>query len=192
MGEATRAAAARRDLSRRSQSGLTDGNESEQGKSENSMEEKVPEQYQDFPIGHKRRRPRWGVPVRFDIREIEAKKIKLCILDLLLMDAHKEKADRTNLKVEKITIERSRLERGDPRRSGATDGVRGVYLGELVWVLIAEVVQLVVVNSPSGLFKTAVLAAGYAMKDMGIRVGARAAARWLLQRRSSVLSVHDA
>jgi len=131
--------------------------------------------YQEYPIGDRRRRPRWGVPLRFDIRQLFVLRAELWILDLMLLDAHKISVDpdKTKLGVRSLDIPRSRLEKGDPRRSGANDGVHGVYLGEIVWVLIAEIVPLVLKESPSHLLKNAMLASVYAVTDLGIRVGAR-------------------
>ncbi|CAK0882983.1 unnamed protein product, partial [Prorocentrum cordatum] len=140
-------------------------------------------EYVEFAIGDKRRRPRWGVPVRFDIRKLVAENVELWILDLLTVDAHRSAATLdSKIQLPYLLVERERLERGDPRRAGAGleeigwpgDGVHGVYLGELVWVLIAEVVPLAVVSAPSRLLKNALFAAGVGIQDVTRRLGAGA------------------
>jgi len=131
--------------------------------------------YVEEPIGDPRRRPRWGVPLRFDIRQLVLINVQLWVLDLITMDAHatsqRMHPDKKRIDVHTLNISRSRLEAGDARRSGSVDDVHGVYLGELVWVVVAEVIPLVLKRAATG--RTAVLAAGFAMKDAAKRVGAK-------------------
>eukprot|EP00929_Paragymnodinium_shiwhaense_P031421 TRINITY_DN17605_c0_g1_i4.p1 TRINITY_DN17605_c0_g1~~TRINITY_DN17605_c0_g1_i4.p1 ORF type:complete len:384 (+),score=84.89 TRINITY_DN17605_c0_g1_i4:124-1275(+) len=80
--------------------------------------------YFEYPIGDKRRRPRWGVPLRFDIGKVQLLNSKLWVLDLLTLDSHKKshsQDDKTALNVTKLIISRNRLESGDKRRQGLAD-----------------------------------------------------------------------
>jgi len=126
--------------------------------------------YFEYPIGHPRRRPRWGVPMRFDIMQIMALHVDLWILDLLTMDKRWRviEARDTRMTVDSLVVSREMLEAGDLRRSGLGekgDGVHGVYLGELVWALIGQLLPKLVKKSPSNFLKTAAFAAGYGAKD---------------------------
>lgn len=138
---------------------------------ETNSDTPVPGRYHEYPIGDPRRRPLWGVPIRFDIAQLVLLRLRLDVMDLLTIAGHRtlreERVD-TKMEVESLVIPRARLEAGDERRRGAWDGVHGVYLGELVWVLIAEAVPMI---APSRLLKNALLAAGYALKDTAWRFG---------------------
>jgi len=81
--------------------------------------------------------------------------------------------EKKQIDVHFMNITRSRLEAGDARRSGSQDGVRGVYLGELIWVIVAEVIPIILKRSPYALSRTAAMAAAYAMKDGAKRLGAK-------------------
>eukprot|EP00928_Gymnodinium_smaydae_P016622 TRINITY_DN16262_c0_g1_i3.p1 TRINITY_DN16262_c0_g1~~TRINITY_DN16262_c0_g1_i3.p1 ORF type:complete len:461 (+),score=87.02 TRINITY_DN16262_c0_g1_i3:107-1489(+) len=52
--------------------------------------ENLPAGYKEYPIGDPRRRPRWGVPLRLDIRQAVGVDISVWLLDLLLMDKKAE------------------------------------------------------------------------------------------------------
>lgn len=182
--------AARTDSSASRASGTRGGAATGSGPAEASGGDRAPEapearagEYVEFAIGDKRRRPRWGVPLRFDIKKLVLENVELWILDLLTVDAHRSTATLdSKIQLPYLLVERERLERGDPRRVGAGleeigwpgDGVRGVYLGELVWVLIAEVVPLAFSHSPSRLLKNALFAAGVGIQDVTRRLGAGA------------------
>jgi len=131
--------------------------------------------YVEEPIGDPRRRPRWGVPLRFDIRQVVLQNVQLWVLDLMSMDTHATSQhmdpDKKRIDVHSLSISRNRLEAGDARRSGSVDDIRGVYLGELIWVVVAEVIPLVLKRAATG--RTAVLAAGFAVKDGVKRLGAK-------------------
>jgi len=134
--------------------------------------------YFEYPIGDPRRRPRWGVPVRLDIRQMAVVGVQLWIFDLLTMDHRWRLLSPTDTKmaVSSLFISRESLEAGDERRSGhgeQGDGIRGVYLGELIWVLIAQLLPKVVEQSPSNLLKTAAFAAGFAARDGAVTAGAK-------------------
>merc|ERR1712176_1704704 len=49
----------------------------------------LPDGYTEYAIGDPRRRPRWGVPLRLDIRQLVAVDLKVWILDFILLDSHK-------------------------------------------------------------------------------------------------------
>jgi len=136
----------------------------------NGIQTKQARTYFEYPIGDPRRRPRWGVPIRFDIRQIIALRVDLWILDLLTMDRHWRFVDAGNTKmaVNSLCVSREILEAGDLRRSGSGelgDGVHGVYLGELVWSLIGQLLPKVMQKSPSSLLKTAAFAVAYGSRD---------------------------
>mmetsp|Transcript_39026 Transcript_39026/g.112092 ORF Transcript_39026/g.112092 Transcript_39026/m.112092 type:complete len:576 (-) Transcript_39026:115-1842(-) len=133
--------------------------------------------YVEEPIGARTRRPRWGIPLRFDIHQVEVADIQLWVLDLLTLDVHRTSQamgrDRVRIDLPSLEISRERLEAGDKRRAGAIDGVRGVYLGELVWVLVAELIPPVVMNAPGACSFTAAVATGLAIKDATKMLGAK-------------------
>lgn len=133
--------------------------------------------YVEEPIGSPRRRPRWGVPVRLDIHRVHLSDVSLWVLDLLTMETHATSRhmdpDKKRIHVHSLNISRTRLEAGDDRRSGSMDDVHGVYLGELVWVIVAEVIPLVLKRSPLMISRTVALAAAFAMKDAAKRLGAK-------------------
>jgi len=133
--------------------------------------------YVEEPIGDPRRRPRWGVPIRFDIQRLQLVDVQLWVLDLMTMDTHSTAQnmdpDKKRIDVHSLNISRSRLEAGDPRRSGSVDDIHGVYLGELIWVVVAEMIPLILKRSPYALSKTAALAAGFLVKDGVKRLGAK-------------------
>lgn len=130
----------------------------------------------DTVLGDKMRRPRWGVPLRFNIRHVSVLHLELLITDLLIQNKRRELRDPDNAKIhlDSLYISQRRLEAGDPRRRGdhrgayLGDGVRGVFLGELVWVLIAEIIVGCVKHSPSKLLKNALVASGYGLKDTAV------------------------
>lgn len=132
----------------------------------------------ETPLGDPRRRPRWGVPCRLDIHRLHIDNIQLWVLDLLTMDVHRTaqqlNSDTTRIDVKSMTISRTRLESGDDRKQGSADGVRGVFLGELVWTIVAEVIPIVLKRAPGAFTRTAALAAGYMVKDTALRIGAHA------------------
>lgn len=136
----------------------------------------LPPGYKELPIGDPNRRPRWGVPIRFDIRQAVLHGVQLQILDLLMLGATTFAAGslETSIHVGSLEISRERFEKGDERRSGSDDGIHGVYLGEMVWVLIAEAVPALLRRSPSRAVKNALLAAALAAKDATIHLGAMA------------------
>lgn len=140
----------------------------------------VPGQCFNYPIGHPLRRPQWGVPVRFDIRELVAVNVELWILDLLTMDKHVRfiEAD-TKMVVNYLVVSRSEFEAGDERRLGrgdvdTADGIRGVYLGELVWVLIAQLLPGLIKHSPKEVLTNGCFAACFATRDSAVTLGAMA------------------
>eukprot|EP00927_Polykrikos_kofoidii_P025029 TRINITY_DN22576_c0_g1_i1.p1 TRINITY_DN22576_c0_g1~~TRINITY_DN22576_c0_g1_i1.p1 ORF type:complete len:654 (+),score=103.23 TRINITY_DN22576_c0_g1_i1:67-2028(+) len=134
--------------------------------------------YQEFPIGDPRRRPRWGVPVRFDIRQLVACEIELWIFDFLTLDHGRrfiEPSD-TKLTVDGIFLSREDLEANDERRAGEGnfgDGIHGLYLGELIWTLIGALLPKIIVGSKVGLMKNAGCAAVYSARDMAVILGAK-------------------
>lgn len=134
--------------------------------------------YVEEPIGDPRRRPRWGVPCRLDIHRLVLSDVQLWVLDLLMMDAHTTAqlldSGTTRIDVKSLTISKSRLEAGDDRKAGSVDGIRGVYLGELIWCVVGEVIPLVVTKALWATSRTAALAAGYIVKDGAKRIGAHA------------------
>mmetsp|Transcript_55179 Transcript_55179/g.173019 ORF Transcript_55179/g.173019 Transcript_55179/m.173019 type:complete len:412 (-) Transcript_55179:69-1304(-) len=134
--------------------------------------------YFEYPIGDPRRRPRWGVPMRFDIRQMAVVKVELWIFDLLTMD-HRwrlvEPGD-TKMAVSSLFISRESLEAGDERRAGGGpmgDSIHGVYLGELIWVLIAQLLPKVLEHSTSNFLKTAFFATGFAARDSAVTACAK-------------------
>jgi len=144
---------------------------------DNDADDDISVRYVEYPIGDPRRRPRWGVPIRFDIAQLQLMDTHLWVLDLLTMDTHASSQnmppEKKQIDVHFMNITRSRLEAGDARRSGSQDGVRGVYLGELIWVIVAEVIPIILKRSPYALSRTAAMAAAYAMKDGAKRLGAK-------------------
>jgi hypothetical protein len=142
----------------------------------------TPKEYFEFAIGDKRRRPRWGVPVRFDIKMFLAEDVDVWIFDLLTMDRWESAPDRskrfadpsqTKMSVRYLAITRETFEARDERRSGGGplgDGIRGIYLGELVWGLIGELLPEVVRASPGGLLKNMLFASTYAARDSAMVV----------------------
>lgn len=138
----------------------------------------------EYPIGDPLRRPRWGVPVRFDINSVVVLDLELWILDLLTMEEHQWLHDRDSVRIhmDSLVVPRAAIEAGDDGKAGALfcdgvrcgDGVRGVYLGELVWTLIAQVVPKAFRQSPTTMLKNAGLATSYAVKDLSISMSASA------------------
>mmetsp|Transcript_65847 Transcript_65847/g.183457 ORF Transcript_65847/g.183457 Transcript_65847/m.183457 type:complete len:664 (+) Transcript_65847:142-2133(+) len=137
--------------------------------------------YYEHPIGHPERRPRWGVPMRFDIQQVVALQVELWIFDLLTLDQRRrfiEPGD-TKLNVPSFRVTRDTLEAGDERRAGrgdagdGGDGVRGVYLGELVWVLIAQLLPNAFQNSPTVACRNAICAMGQGTRDATVVAGAK-------------------
>jgi len=134
--------------------------------------------YFEFPIGDPRRRPRWGVPMRFNIRQMAVMDVKLHVFDLLTLD-HRWRLlgpGDTKMVVSSLFISREHLEAGDERRSGSGpvgDRIHGVYLGELIWVLIAQLLPKVIEHSPSNFFKTAAFATGYCVRDSAVTAAAK-------------------
>lgn len=143
---------------------------------ESASDPLLPPGYKELPIGDPHRRPRWGVPIRFDIRQAVLHGVHLQILDLLKLSAATSAAgmQETSISVGNFEISRERFERGDERRSGSDDAIHGVYLGEMVWVLIAEAVPVLLRRSPSRAVKDALTAAASAAKEATIVMGARA------------------
>lgn len=134
----------------------------------------IPAGYQEYPIGDPRRRPRWGVPLRIDIKQAFARDLQVWILDLILLDHQKsDYTHATKVTVNHMGIDRARFERGDVRRAGSDDGIHGLFLGEIIWVLIAEAVPNVLRESSSSLLKTAFLGAGYGAQDIATQAGAK-------------------
>lgn len=136
----------------------------------------LPPGYKEYPIGDPRRRPRWGVPLRLDIRHAIGLNVNLWLLDFITMDSHRRtdyEAD-TKVWVRSIDIPREDFESGDPRRAGSDDGIHGLYLGELIKVIIAEAIPYVVREAASPLFATGLNAAIYGSQDVGLLGGARA------------------
>eukprot|EP00931_Biecheleriopsis_adriatica_P008449 TRINITY_DN109635_c0_g1_i1.p1 TRINITY_DN109635_c0_g1~~TRINITY_DN109635_c0_g1_i1.p1 ORF type:complete len:603 (+),score=84.98 TRINITY_DN109635_c0_g1_i1:82-1890(+) len=135
--------------------------------------------HQEIPIGDPKRRPRWGVPCRLDIQQLTVVQIEVWIFDMLTMDQRYRPLTPgdTKMSVPSLCLLRPTLEAGDPRRKGTgdpNDGVRGVYLGELVWVLIAELLPKVLESSPSNALKTAAFACGYGVRDSAAIMSAKA------------------
>mmetsp|Transcript_77601 Transcript_77601/g.179949 ORF Transcript_77601/g.179949 Transcript_77601/m.179949 type:complete len:622 (-) Transcript_77601:192-2057(-) len=134
--------------------------------------------YFEYPIGDPRRRPRWGVPMRFDIRQMAVVHVELWIFDLLTLD-HRWRLltpGDTKMAVSSLFISRESLEAGDERRSGMGpigDKIRGVYLGELIWVLIAQLLPKVIQKSPSNVFKAATFACGFGIRDSAVTTTAK-------------------
>jgi len=129
--------------------------------------------YFEYPIGDARRRPRWGVPVRFDIRRLILVDVELWVLDLLKREpTTKEERYLNKIELEKLLLTREQLEAGDRRKSGGGDewhvgdGVHGVYLGELVWALVARVVPKIAMKTPSRLVKDALSACGFCVAEL--------------------------
>lgn len=132
----------------------------------------------EYPIGDPRRRPRWGVPFRFDIEQIVGLQVELWIFDFLTLDQRERLVEpgNTMLAVQTWHLTREMLEAGDERRAGGgdtVDGVRGVYLGELIWVIIAEGFRNILTQSTSRACKNAACAAGMGIRDSTVVVGAR-------------------
>ena len=88
---------------------------------------------QDTPLGDPLRRPRWGVPLRFDIEQVAVLKAELWLFDLLTMDRRWRllEPQDTKMEVSSLAFTWEALAKRDARRSGEADGVQGVYLGEL-------------------------------------------------------------
>lgn len=133
--------------------------------------------YFEYPIGDPRRRPRWGVPLRFNIRNLTVVNLELWLFDLLTRDRHQliSLAD-PKITVGSLSVSREALEARDARCAGAGsvgDGVHGVYLGELVWVLIGKLLPKILQESPSGVLRNAVLAVFYGVTDSAVSCGAR-------------------
>lgn len=143
----------------------------------------VVKQYHEYPIGDPRRRPRWGVPIRFDIRQAGLINGEVWIFDLLTMDKRQrfiEPGD-TKMTIGGLMLSRAAIEARDPRRKGngdgdadPGDGVHGVYLGELVWVLIAALLPKLFEHSPTELLKNATFAAMFGARDSAVHAGALA------------------
>lgn len=138
----------------------------------------------EYPIGHPKRRPRWGVPLRFDIRELVLMRMQIWILDMLTADDHGTvEDDAHSMPISTLSISRDRFELNDERRSGNGpdgDGVRGVYLGEIVWTVIAVAWPELVKKAPAALLKTAAVAAVYGIQD-GLEASTFAAFQTLRQ-----------
>lgn len=129
----------------------------------------VPYIRQDTLVGDPRRRPRWGVPLLFDVERVVATKIEVEVMDLLMVRRHETWFDQnTALKVDHVGFTRDLLVRPDARRSG------GVYLGELVWTLIHVLVRKIVKSKPTRLMKNSTLAVAYAVSDLAHYTVARA------------------
>lgn len=116
--------------------------------------------------------------MRFDIRQIAVVHVELWLFDLLTMD-HRwrllEPGD-TKMAVSSLFVSRECLEAGDERRAGgglAGDSIRGVYLGELIWVLIGQLLPKVVESSPSNFLKTAAFVVGFAVRDSAVTACAK-------------------
>mmetsp|Transcript_48400 Transcript_48400/g.113271 ORF Transcript_48400/g.113271 Transcript_48400/m.113271 type:complete len:629 (+) Transcript_48400:30-1916(+) len=142
--------------------------------------------YFEYPIGDPRRRPRWGVPVRFDIRRLFLADVELWVLDLLIKEPTTNEERKLNkITLEKISLSREQLEAGDRRKSGGGDewhegdGVHGIYLGELVWALVTRVVPKVAFSSPSRALKDAMSACGFCMSHLMQKVEAKSIQRFL-------------
>mmetsp|Transcript_19717 Transcript_19717/g.35701 ORF Transcript_19717/g.35701 Transcript_19717/m.35701 type:complete len:631 (-) Transcript_19717:65-1957(-) len=136
--------------------------------------------YFEYPIGDPRRRPRWGVPVRFDIRRLFLVDVELWVLDLLIKNPSTTEERKLNrIELEKIVLSREQLEAGDKRKSGGGDewhegdGVHGIYLGELVWALVARVVPKVAFSSPSRALRDAMSACGFCATHLMQKVEAK-------------------
>ena len=71
------------------------------------------------------------------------------------MGARARAAELSRLSVPVLRLDRARLEAGDERKAGSEDGVHGIYLGELVWALIGEVVRKITKKQPSKLLYNA-------------------------------------
>ncbi|CAJ1431235.1 unnamed protein product [Effrenium voratum] len=130
------------------------------------------------PVGDPRRRPRWGVPFRLDIQQTSVLSAELWLFDLLTLDRRWRLLEPQDTKMVVFShyFSRETLEYGDPRRSGTgdpADGVRGVYLGEFVWVLIAQLLPRVLESSPRNLLKTAAFAVGFGLWDASVMAGAK-------------------
>jgi hypothetical protein len=78
-------------------------------------------------------------------------------------------AELSRLSVPVLRLDRARLEAGDERKAGSEDGVHGIYLGELVWALIGEVVRKITKKQPSKLLYNATYATFKDLSDMGTR-----------------------
>ncbi|CAK9063428.1 Hypothetical protein SCF082_LOCUS32851 [Durusdinium trenchii] len=131
---------------------------------------------QDTPLGDALRRPRWGVPFRFDIEQVCVISAKLWLFDLLTLDRRWRPVEPQDTKMEVpcLAFSWETLAKRDPRRDGHADGIRGVYLGELVWVLIAQLLPKVLESSPQNLMKTALFAVGFGAWDATVIMGAKA------------------
>lgn len=134
--------------------------------------------YIEFPIGHPLRRPRWGVPVRLDIKRVVVLSVELWIFDLLTMEKRTRflELEDPKLTVKSLFLNKKDLEAGDLRRSGGGeygDGLSGVYLGELVWCLVSKLLPKVFKNSPTGFVKNAGLAIVFGARDLMSQYGAR-------------------
>lgn len=125
--------------------------------------------WSEYPIGHPRRRPQWGVPLRFDVRALVATEIQIWILDMFMMDDHGTvESDDNSMTIQTLSVDRERFELNDERRSGTGpdgDGIHGVYLGELVWTLIAVAWPKLIDDAPTALLRTAALACAYDIED---------------------------
>lgn len=131
---------------------------------------------QDTQLGDPLRRPRWGVPVRFKIEQVCVIGAKLWLFDLLTTDRRWRLVEPkdTRMEVAALAFPWETLSKRDPRRDGHGDGVKGVYLGELVWVLIAQLLPRVLESSPRNLLKTALFAVGFGAWDASVIMGAKA------------------
>eukprot|EP00435_Cladocopium_sp_Y103_P038077 s262_g10.t1 len=101
---------------------------------------------------------------------------KLWLFDLLTTDRRWRLVEPkdTRMEVAALAFPWETLSKRDPRRDGHGDGVKGVYLGELVWVLIAQLLPRVLESSPRNLLKTALFAVGFGAWDASVIMGAKA------------------
>lgn len=112
---------------------------------------------QDTMIGDPKRRPRWGVPLLLQVERTMATKINVDVMDLLT--GRKYSRARSKLSVNHVCFNGETLARGEAKRRD------GVYLGELVWMLIHVLVQKIVRSKPSRLVTASTLAAAFAATD---------------------------
>ena len=131
---------------------------------------------QDTLLGDPLRRPRWGVPVRFHIQQVCVIGAQLWLFDLLTTDRRWRLVEPKDIRMEVASLAFSweTLAKRDLRRDGHGDGVKGVYLGELVWVLIAQLLPKVLESSKRNLMKTALFAVGFGAWDASVIMSAKA------------------
>jgi len=116
---------------------------------------------QDTLVGDPRRRPRWGIPFKFDIAHVIATNIDVGIMDLLMAKAHYTGShEDTAIHIPFIELENDQLTRGEHKRLG------GIYLGELVWALINILIVKILMTKPTKLVLNSTLAAAFAVRDV--------------------------